>query len=305
MRYVADRRGVSALEALDHGGPGEAIVAADGVYSYGEAAFRARLLALCLRSRGLGRDWIAVWRGGRRREWLPVMAAVGAAGGVWCEGDQDTVPERTRVVFSGVGSTSDAEALPPMALCVRLDPAAPGSVDLDDLIAEGRVLVGLTGLRRNWKLLWRVDGASITRWGPGAFVSVGAPGPLGRHLVGDLQADFAAASLAHAHLLYGATLVFEGEADPPRLRTYGTPRTGLATYAGADDMARHPGSVGRAFADTDLWIVGEHGTLLGPSEVGDVWVGHPHVVAMEGVPAGVASTGDRGALDEDGFLHLE
>ena len=69
---------MSALEVLERTKSGTAIVASDGSYSYPEAAYRARMIALSLRSRGLGRDWVALWAGGRSREWLPVMAAVGA-----------------------------------------------------------------------------------------------------------------------------------------------------------------------------------------------------------------------------------
>jgi hypothetical protein len=292
---------VSALDALDQGGSRVAISAADGTYTYAEAAFRARLLAFSLRSRGLGTAWVALWRGGRRRDWLPAMAAVGAAGGTWCESASTPVAVGTAVVFSGIRRPDDT---PQSTLWVDLDAPGSASVTLGQLLSEGEVFAGLTGLRRHWRLLHEVSGEPVRRWAPGAFVTVKPPEDLGRHRVGDLATDFVAASLAHAHLLFGATLVFEGEADPDQLVAYGTARTGLVAWADRRHLAGRPDSVGRAFRDVDVWVVGDDGTVLEASEVGDLWVGHPGVVSPAGIPAGVAPTGDRGWVDEAGFIHL-
>ncbi len=304
LRYVAQQRGVSPLQVLERAESGTAVVAADGSYSYAEAGYRARMIALSLRSRGLGREWIGIWAGGRRRDWVPVMAAVGAAGGVWCDGIPDAIPAGGAVVFYGAGD-AEVASLDEKVLCVCLD-KEEGSVDLAALLAEGGILAGLSGLRRNWKMLCHVDGEPVVRWAPGPFLSrVPLDFRAGyRHGVGEIESDFIAASLAHIHLLLGGTLVFEGEFDPPEFTVYGTARTGLATILRSDEVADHPRSVGRAFPDLDLWIVGENGDLMGASEVGDIWVGHPDVVDSPGIPSGIAATGDRGCLDDDGFLYL-
>jgi len=230
------------------------------------------------------------------------MAAVGAAGGIWHEGGAGPWPERTVVVFAGADVGVDAGTLPAKALHIRLDPEAPGALDLETLIAEGGVLVGLTGLRRHWKVLWRDGGASRVGWAPGRFLSIERPGVLGRYRVGDLRSDYVAATLAHAHLLFGSTLVFDGPADPPALVAYGTLETGLVSYGLAGSGPAD--SVGRPFPGTEVWIVGRDGTLLPPGAVGDIWVGHPDVQPSPGVPAGVAATGHRGFLDDEGWLFL-
>jgi len=303
-RFVSERRGVSALDALDRGGARVAITARDGSFSYAEAAFRARLLALSLRSRGFGTGWVALWRGGRRRDWLPVMAAVGAAGGVWSESSAPGRPGGAAVVFSDGGCPSEGAGSGAGSLWVDLDAVDPAATTLGQLLSEGKVLAGLGGLRRHWKTQHVVNGEPRVQWGPGAFVTVAPPGELGRHRVGDLTSDFVAARLAHAHLLFGATLVLDGDSDPDQLVAYGTPRTGLVTWAPTRELVQSPGSVGRPFPDVDLWVVGEDGTVLGANEVGDIWVGNPGVLSPPGVPDGVAPTGDRGAVDDAGFLHL-
>ena len=87
------RRGSFALRTLRAQPPERtAIEASDGNYSYAEAAFLGQMIGISLRSRGFPKDWIAIWAGGKRRHWLPVMAAVGAADGVWCDGIPDVIP---------------------------------------------------------------------------------------------------------------------------------------------------------------------------------------------------------------------
>ena len=125
-----------------------------------------------------------------------------------------------------------------------------------------------------------------------------------RHRVGDLG-DYCQATLAHAHLLRGRTLVFDGDADEPSVTVYGTPRTGLVTLLKREEMATHRASVGRCFPDVDVFIVGSKGDMLQPSEVGDIWVSSRDVVPPPGIPRGLAPTGDRGSVDADGFLYVE
>jgi len=284
LRFVLEKRGVSALKVLENAAPGNAIEAEDGSYSFEEAWFRARMLALSLRSRGLGEDWVGCWNGGRSRDWLVAMAGVGAAGGVWHEGLTDT----GRVVF-------DEESI-----------TVAGQVcTMSELLTEGGILAGLGGLRHRWDVLWFVDGKPVHRFAPGPFVVLGSVRLDDRHRVGDLAGDFAAATLAYTHVLHGRTLVFEGDADAPALGVCGTARTGIATVMAVEEATDHPRSVGRALPEHEVWVIGPQGAILPVNEVGDVWVGHPDVVETAGVPEGFAPLGRRGSLDADGFLYLE
>lgn len=79
------------------------------------------------------------------------------------------------------------------------------------------------------------------------------------------------------------------------------------------EMAAHPGTVGRAMPHCRLDIVGEDGTLLGPGEFGEIAITGPAVaIGYFGDEAATARTfsgrrvltGDVGALDADGFLQF-
>lgn len=81
------------------------------------------------------------------------------------------------------------------------------------------------------------------------------------------------------------------------------------TYISATESPDHPGSVGRPLGGTRVHITDEDGTPLPVREIGKVWFEPPTSAAY--VNAGDAaatpawkSMGDRGYLDEDGFLYL-
>ena len=87
---------------------------------------------------------------------------------------------------------------------------------------------------------------------------------------------------------------------------------GLTALRG-DEWLKHPGSVGRGFRETEVRIIGPDGTVLGPGEIGEIYLRSPHTGAysyMGEAPLlprtddGFASAGDLGHLDEDGYLYI-
>ena len=86
-----------------------------------------------------------------------------------------------------------------------------------------------------------------------------------------------------------------------------------ATTIRGDEWLAHPGSVGRGFRDTEVRIQGPDGTVLGPGEVGEIFLRSPHTGTysyLGGAPLlpstddGFASAGDLGHLDDDGYLYI-
>ena len=95
---------------------------------------------------------------------------------------------------------------------------------------------------------------------------------------------------------------------------YGLSETGLLTVRRAGDPADRRSSVGRAPAPVELAVRGPDGTVLAPGLVGEIVTRGPHLMsALLGEDRAAAlfpwndgwfATGDRGYLDEDGFLTL-
>lgn len=101
---------------------------------------------------------------------------------------------------------------------------------------------------------------------------------------------------------------------PERLiMAYGmTEQLGLTALRG-DEWLAHPGSVGRGFRETEVRILGPDGEVLGPGEVGEIYLRSPYTGAysyLGGAPLlpvtddGFGSAGDLGHLDEDGYLYI-
>lgn len=96
---------------------------------------------------------------------------------------------------------------------------------------------------------------------------------------------------------------------------YGSSETGGISLCQPSDAARHPGSVGRAMTGVQVSIVDEHGDALPAGRRGEVVIQGPATAAgyIPGAAAhdaggfceGRYRTGDVGALDADGLLHLE
>jgi len=87
---------------------------------------------------------------------------------------------------------------------------------------------------------------------------------------------------------------------------------GLTCLRG-DEWLQHPGSVGRGFRDTEVRIIGSDGAVLGPGEVGEIYLRSPHTGAysylgeaplLPRTDDGFASAGDLGHLDDDGYLYI-
>jgi bile acid-coenzyme A ligase len=87
---------------------------------------------------------------------------------------------------------------------------------------------------------------------------------------------------------------------------------GLTCLRG-DEWLTHPGSVGRGFRDTEVRIIGTDGAVLGPDEVGEIYLRSPHTGAysylgeaplLPRTDDGFASAGDLGHVDEDGYLYI-
>lgn len=92
---------------------------------------------------------------------------------------------------------------------------------------------------------------------------------------------------------------------------YGLSETGLLTVRRGDDPASRRTSVGRAPAPVELAVRGPDGAFLPPGMIGEVATRGPHLMSTligedQAFPwaDGWFATGDRGTLDEDGFLTL-
>jgi bile acid-coenzyme A ligase len=87
---------------------------------------------------------------------------------------------------------------------------------------------------------------------------------------------------------------------------------GLTCLRG-DEWLAHPGSVGRGFRETEVRIIGADGEVLGPGEIGEIYLRSPHTGAyaylgeaplLPRTTDGFASAGDLGHVDEDGYLYI-
>ncbi|QQZ14364.1 phage tail assembly chaperone [Rhodococcus sp. 21391] len=81
------------------------------------------------------------------------------------------------------------------------------------------------------------------------------------------------------------------------------------TYISATESADHPGSVGRPLGGTRVHVTDDAGNPLPAGEIGKVWFEPPASAdyvnsADTATTAAWKSMGDRGYLDEDGFLYL-
>jgi bile acid-coenzyme A ligase len=91
-----------------------------------------------------------------------------------------------------------------------------------------------------------------------------------------------------------------------------TENLGLTALRG-DEWLDHPGSVGRGFRDTDIRVVDDHGDVVGPGTLGEIYLRAPMndqyryiggAPPLPSTPDGFTSAGDIGYLDADGFLFI-
>jgi long-chain acyl-CoA synthetase len=95
---------------------------------------------------------------------------------------------------------------------------------------------------------------------------------------------------------------------------YGSTETGIAVWHSSEEAMRKPGTVGRAIQGGIVRIFDAEGRALPPGEVGEVYVRqnalpdftyHRNAAARAEVGRdGLATVGDVGYLDEDGYLFL-
>jgi amino acid adenylation domain-containing protein len=100
---------------------------------------------------------------------------------------------------------------------------------------------------------------------------------------------------------------------------YGLTECKRCTYLPPDELARRPGSVGKAIPNTEGWVVNDHGQRCGPGEVGELVIRGAHVMqgywneaeaTAERLRPGanpwerVLHTGDLFKTDDEGFLYF-
>jgi fatty-acyl-CoA synthase len=94
---------------------------------------------------------------------------------------------------------------------------------------------------------------------------------------------------------------------------YGSTESGIPTLVEDDEIARYPGSVGRAAPGQSVQIFSAEGKALGPGEIGEVWTRGPAVIdSYWNAPEIDAATlrdswlkmGDLGRMDENGHLYI-
>jgi long-chain acyl-CoA synthetase len=105
---------------------------------------------------------------------------------------------------------------------------------------------------------------------------------------------------------FGGDVVFEA---------YGSAETGLVAMMPANRQDERPGSCGRPIKGVLVEIRGPDGTILPRNAIGEVWARTPRSLEADFIshPAirsrrderGFAAAGDRGRLDEDGYLYIE
>jgi len=95
---------------------------------------------------------------------------------------------------------------------------------------------------------------------------------------------------------------------------YGATETGIVTFCDSEQWLAHPGTVGKAFPESDVRVIDAYGASLPAREVGEV-VARTKSMAdftyhgddqkrRDAEKAGLIAPGDIGYLDEDGFLYL-
>jgi long-chain acyl-CoA synthetase len=103
---------------------------------------------------------------------------------------------------------------------------------------------------------------------------------------------------------------------PVLVEYWGGSEGGVVTVADTEEWLAHPGTVGRALPNYEVFAADEHGTRLPPGETGRLWCRHrsggqvfeyhnaPEKTAAAFLEPGTYTLGDIGRVDEDGYVHL-
>jgi fatty-acyl-CoA synthase len=95
---------------------------------------------------------------------------------------------------------------------------------------------------------------------------------------------------------------------------YGSTESGIVSVISDQEIAEHPGSVGRAAGGQTFMVVGGDGQVLPPNEIGEIWTAGPSIVSgywrapeldAETVRDGWLKMGDLGRIDDEGHLYIE
>lgn len=103
---------------------------------------------------------------------------------------------------------------------------------------------------------------------------------------------------------------------PILVEYWGATEGGFCTLVDSADWLAHPGTVGRATANFEVFAVDAHGRRLRPGEVGMLYSRHKYLdrvfeyhgaaekTAASHLEPGVFTTGDVGRVDADGYVYL-
>lgn len=95
--------------------------------------------------------------------------------------------------------------------------------------------------------------------------------------------------------------------------SYGSTESGMATLIEGDDVAKHPGSVGRIAPGQSIRLLDPDGRDVPLGEIGEVWTAGPAVMTnyweapqldAETVREGWLKIGDLARMDEDGWIYI-
>lgn len=131
--------------------------------------------------------------------------------------------------------------------------------------------------------------------------------PRGRHDLSSVRIVMVSGSSLPGDLRDAAGQLF----GPVLHDLYGSTEAGWVAVARPEDIAEHPGTVGRPVPGVEVAVLGDDGTPMPPGEVGTLHVRSDAV--FQGYTGGeeteerdgYLSLGDLGRLDRDGYLYVE
>jgi malonyl-CoA/methylmalonyl-CoA synthetase len=174
----------------------------------------------------------------------------------------------------------------------------------------------LSGASMRWLPGYDVD--AVLRFLPECTVMMGVPTYYTRLLA---REDFTAAATSNARLFVSGSAPllketfaeFESRTGQQILERYGMTETNMNT-SNPLHGERRPGTVGPPLPGVEVRITGDDGRPLGPDEIGDLQVRGPNVfigywkmpekTAEDFTEDGFFNTGDKGLIDDDGYVSI-